>query len=306
MKRHTIQKLARRAVLAGIIVCHLTGTALAEPRNGETRQADIESAEAHAARAYAAYVEKDYEAAVRLYLEAYRAAPSPDILYNIARIYETGLGDRVSAIKFYRDFIGEPSADPRRVELASVRLLELEGDAEPSLPEPAPSREAPRAADDPAPVATPASTPALSSDGAPIALPPAANGSALHSESSAHSGGWSAWRRGALVTGSAGLVAVSVGAVFGMHALSQAKVVRRECDGNLCSSERGLSAARSAVKNADVATLSFALGGLLIATGATLLGIDLGASPDPEKPGVARWTATLTTADVGLGFSGRW
>jgi hypothetical protein len=96
------------------------------------------------------------------------------------------------------------------------------------------------------------------------------------------------------------------GAVFGMQALSQAKVVRKECDGNLCSSERGLSAARSAVKNADVATVSFALGGLLIATGATLLGIDLGTSSDPERPGVARWTATLTNADVSLGFSGHW
>lgn len=301
MKRNTIQKLARRAVLAGVIVCHLTGSALAQPGNGEIGQDDIESAEAQAARAYAAYVAKDYEAAIRLYLEAYQAAPNPDILYNIARIYEASLHDRVSAIEFYRDFIGQPSADPHRVELASLRLLELEGGGEASLAEPAPSSEA-QAGDDPAPVATPPS----SADAAPIALPPAANDSTRHSESSAHSGGWSAWRRGALVASSAGLVAVSVGAVFGMHALSEAKVVRRECDGNLCSSERGLSAARSAVRNADVATLSFALGGLLMATGATLLGIDLGASSHPDKPGVARWTATLTTADVGLAFSGRW
>jgi hypothetical protein len=44
----------------------------------------------------------------------------------------------------------------------------------------------------------------------------------------------------------------------------------------------------------------------LIATGATLLGIDLGRSRDTGPIGLASWTPTVTGSDVGLALTGRW
>lgn len=298
MKRNLISKLARSTALTALVVCQLAPPALAQSENIEISPADVATAEAHAALAYAAYVDEEYEAAVRLYLQAYEAAPSPDILYNIARIYDVRLGDHANAIKFYRDVVSDPSAEPRRVALASARLHELTGGAEAATLAPAASSAAPL--EDAAPASPPAH-----SDAPAVTMAPSVEGS-LHAESSPHPPSWSAWRRGAIMTGSVGLVAVGFGAVFGAKALSQAKTVRQECEGELCSSERGLSAARSATRNADIATLSFVAGGLLLATGATLLGIDLGASHEPDRPATARWTAAVTGTDVRLEISGRW
>jgi hypothetical protein len=148
----------------------------------------------------------------------------------------------------------------------------------------------------------------------PPAVPPppaAATGGALIAAPRSRANGWSPLRTGALVTGSAGLVALGVGAVFGIKALSEAQTAQQDCDGNRCTTQRGVSAARSAGQAADVATLSFVAGGLLVATGATLLGIDFGASASAASehaapPALSRWTAAVTTADVRLGFRGCW
>ncbi|HTV25819.1 MAG TPA: hypothetical protein VMG12_44285 [Polyangiaceae bacterium] len=294
MTRTIARAWACRATLALAVLCHLTGSARAQTPDADAREADVESAEARAARAYEAYAAKDYENAIRLYLEAYEAASDPDILYNIARVYETGLQDRVQAMTFYRDFIANPNANPERVEQATIRLRALEAE------------ESAEAVPEVAPAANEAAAPPPANPAPILAPAPSASPRAPTPAPSAPDGGWSGWRTGALVTGGAGLVALGVGAVFGLEALSDAKTARRECDGNRCFTERGLAAARNAGEAADVATLSFAAGGVLLAAGATLLGIDLGRSEEPGQPASAHWTAAVTTADVRIGLRGAW
>ena len=58
---------------------------------------DVARAESYAAEAFQAYAEKDYPRAVALYQQALDAAPSADIVYNIARIYDTKLEDAAHA-----------------------------------------------------------------------------------------------------------------------------------------------------------------------------------------------------------------
>jgi tetratricopeptide (TPR) repeat protein len=64
--------------------------------------AEVVLAEKKAAQAFEAYQAKRFAEAVGLYLEAHRAAPNADVLYNVARIYDAKLGDRPLAISFYR------------------------------------------------------------------------------------------------------------------------------------------------------------------------------------------------------------
>ena len=117
------QGLWQAIVVAALVVSH-SSLALAE---GPTviESPAIALSERRAAEAFEAYTRKDYAAAVALYLNAYQAAPSGSILYNIARIYDTKLGDRPLAITFYRRYIADPGAYTERVELANQRLTEL-------------------------------------------------------------------------------------------------------------------------------------------------------------------------------------
>jgi hypothetical protein len=285
MKADTTRRSVRRAqrwALAVTMACGVAGSAHAQDASEDVQQPDVERAEGHAARAYRAYADKDYTTAVRLYRQAYAAAPAPDILYNIARIYEIGLQDRARAIQFYREFIADPDADANRLEIASARLSRLE-EAERSTP-PAPNDGAldanPRELSTPPhpPVSTPGAMPA--------------------------SDGWSRWGIGAVVAAGAGLTAMGVGAAFGIDALSQAKTVREDCNGNACTSNRGVSAARAATKSANIATVSFALGGILLGTGAALLWIDL--DEPPEQPSRLTWSPQASPSEVGLALSGRW
>src|SRR6187549_514967 len=89
------------------------------PAKGDEPAASESSAvtlsEQRAAEAFSAYSNKDYAAAVALYLQAYQAAPSGSILYNIARIYDTKLADRPLAITFYRRYIADPGAYTERI-----------------------------------------------------------------------------------------------------------------------------------------------------------------------------------------------
>ena len=109
--------------VAVLAVSHAS-LALAEDPTA-TESPAVALSERRAAEGFEAYTRKDYAAAVALYLNAYQAAPSGSILYNIARIYDTKLGDRPLAIIFYRRYIADPGAYTEHVELANQRLTEL-------------------------------------------------------------------------------------------------------------------------------------------------------------------------------------
>ena len=82
----------------------LTGTSALAGAQEEPANSEIARAEAFATEAFEAYERKEYEQAVALYRKALEASPSADIIYNLARIYDSKLKDRQRAVEFYRRY----------------------------------------------------------------------------------------------------------------------------------------------------------------------------------------------------------
>ncbi|HET7541760.1 MAG TPA: hypothetical protein VFK05_17920 [Polyangiaceae bacterium] len=72
------------------------------------------------------------------------------------------------------------------------------------------------------------------------------------------------------IVGGAGVVALGVGTVFGLKAISNADDSRADCPNGVCNSEQGQKDADAAHTQATISTVSFVLGGAAIATGAVL------------------------------------
>ena len=225
-----------------LIACLIAGAPraalAAEP---ETAAADgaVALSEQKAAQAFEAYQARRFTEAVALYVEANEASPNADILYNIARIYDTKLGDRPLAINFYRHYITDPGAVPERIQLASERLVALR-DAEAAASQPSPAAAAPAPA---APVAAAAPDRVV---------------------------GMTAGEWGAVALAVSGVAAIGIGAGFGFAAIDETHTMRRLCDGNVCREQRGIDAAESAETNARISTIGLASGGALVALGAAL------------------------------------
>jgi tetratricopeptide (TPR) repeat protein len=279
----------------------------AAPSN--VREADMQRAERFAARGFGAYREKDYATAVALYLQAYDAAPSADMLFNIARIYDGGLSDRELAIRYYREYIAAPDAEPARIALASERVARLSVAEEAAV---APAGAAPAVAPDPPTPASPGPAPAHGGVSLVPPRPPALTARELDASSfatvpvTATAAAWTPLRVGAIVAGTMGLVGIGLGAGFGVAALSDASTARESCDGNICSSQRGVNAARSASESANIATVSFALGGTLLAAGVALLWLDRGDTSVRESDARVEWSPLASSSELGVACSGRW
>ncbi|MET0411237.1 MAG: hypothetical protein ABW217_08065 [Polyangiaceae bacterium] len=239
-------------------------------------QAEVELAERHAAQAFEAYQAGRHGTAVSLYVQAYNASPNADILYNIARIYDTKLGDRKLALTFYRRYIADPGAQADRIKLCNERLMAL--------------REAEIAAEQ-----TPE---AVSSSGASTRA-----GSAAESAESDRT--WSNQELVGAIVGASGVVGVVIGAAFGVAAIASASTARDLCDGNACREQRGVTAANDANQNARVATVGFAAGGALLAIGTALF---LSADEPKERAQATRmrWTPVATESSLALEVGGSW
>lgn len=274
-----MKRSARISVIAlglASATLHLTpqraGAQTAATTHPELEPSDVARAERYAADAFEAYRVRDYGRAVGLYELALAAAPSPDIIYNIARIYDTGLHDRRLASAYYERYAADPAAAPDRRETARQRLVEMRaaervtlGAGEADLSGIA--REFPLDVPEPSPAPPP---PPLRERGLkPLEL-------------------------GAIVLGAGGLIGLGVGAGFGLSARSRTEEWQRDCDGNQCTSQRGVDAAESAARRAEVATVGFAAGGGLIALGALLWLIEV----DRERPDEA---AGLSVAPLASG-----
>jgi tetratricopeptide (TPR) repeat protein len=239
--------------------------------------ADVALSERYAARAFDAYKRRDYQSAIALYQKALEAVPSADVLYNIARIYDQGLRDRALAISFYSRYVVDPGAVPNRIEVATKRLAEL--------------RAAELAAVAPPPAAPAAPTAVVAPQPPPLAPAPAddaADGLAT----------------GAIIAGSVGLVGIGLGVGFGLAAQSDLEESDRYCDGNQCTSQIGVDAAKDASRAANVATVGLAAGGALLALGAVLWLVSEGGSEHPELAPELAWTPHVGPHEVSLGFSG--
>lgn len=216
---------------------------------------DVALAEQYAAEAYAAYQRDDHARAVSLYQDALTAAPSADILYNIARVYDLGLGNRQRAIEFYERYTAQPDAVPTRLAAARERLIELHA-------------------------AEHANTSAPGMDAIAREFPLDAPGTAAQNPSAAvDRDSLGPLTVAAISVGTAGLVGVGVGVGFGLSARSQSEAWKSDCDGNACTSQRGVDAAEAASRRATIATLGFGVGGGLLALAAVLWIVD-GTSDD--------------------------
>jgi hypothetical protein len=243
-------------LLVPSLLALLTRPVSAREGDGADVNADVASAEQKASQAFDAYQAKRFAEAVALYLEAYRAAPSADVLYNVARIYDTKLGDRPLAISFYRRYITDPGAVADRIQIANERLVAL--------------REAEVAATRPAAAPEPA------------APAPAAAADVRADASFGAEPGWQAAEVTGVVMGVTGILALGVGTGYGIAAMNEMETVRDICPNNVCSEQRGIDAAESASNHATVSTIALASGGALLALGAVFyfwLGDDPGDGP---------------------------
>jgi len=90
---------------------------------------------------------RDYDAAARLFEQAYALDPNPNYLFNVGRVYEEK-GDIRSAVDYYQRFVKEPGVEIESRELALQRLRVLRAilhETEPQPGEPAGAAPAPTA-----------------------------------------------------------------------------------------------------------------------------------------------------------------
>lgn len=245
--------------------------ARAEDPPAAESESPVVAAERYAAQAFEAYGQKRYTDAIELYEKAYATAPSADALFNIARVYDIGLGDRGRAITAYERCVAEPGASAERLERASERLVLLRR-----------AERAPLQTEPTGWVAAPAPAPSPPEPRAPS----------------------TALRTAAWISGAAGVVGVGVGIGFGVAALSDANTANAGCDGNRCSSERGVAAARSAATHATLATTGVSAGAALLATAAVLWLLD-GDEGRAETPGV-RLAPVAGAGQLGMAVGGGW
>jgi tetratricopeptide (TPR) repeat protein len=279
----------RRASFILVLISSVTAAVLpapcgaAEPETSG-RAPDVAESEHLAALAFEAYGRKDHQSALLLYQQALEAAPSADIVYNIARIYDNGLRDRALSIVYYERYVEDPGAVASRIETAHRRLTEL--------------RAAERAAALPAPV-----TPSVRAPSAPSSVPARVVTPPAAAPRVARSGSTPALIAGALVAGSAGLAGIGLGVGFGVSAKRKLAESERYCDGDQCTSQRGVEAARAATRAADIATVGFGVGGGLLALGTILWFLEDGEPEEPELGGLD-WSAEVGSGQIGLTLAG--
>lgn len=78
---------------------------------------------------------RDYDAAARLFEQAYGLDPNPNYLFNVGRVYEEK-GDIRSAADYYQRFVKEPGVQIESRELALQRLRVLRAILHETEPEP--------------------------------------------------------------------------------------------------------------------------------------------------------------------------
>jgi hypothetical protein len=247
----------------------------------EAESSDIARAETAAAEAFDAYTQGDYPRAIALYRQALVSAPSADIIYNIARIYDTKQRDRAQAIEFYELYRTDPGAEAERVRTANERLAVLR-ELEAAQAKPAPrTAAAAGGASSGTTVSGPASIPERRSDGL------------------------SGIQLAGIFIGAAGVAGLGVGTGFGLAAQADADVTHDLCDGNACTSQRGVDAAEDAKRAATVSTVAFIAGSVLVAGGVTMLVLG-GDSSTEKQRAILQLTPYASVESVGTQLTGRW
>jgi len=229
-------------LVAALAVIAVSGEARAEDGstgtapNGasQTGPSNQEQAQQLGDLAFHAYGRGDFPKAIELYLSSYKLAPTAEVLFNVASIYDKKLGETKLAVEFYRRHNAAPDAKPDLVAKATVRVAALN---------------APPAGDDQT------TAPGMARSRAPEA--PADPGKG--------------WRIAGLVTGGVGVVGLGVGVLTsalasGKH--SDAKAAG--CSGDICPDAASQGLEKDAAGLANISTATFIVGGALLASGAAM------------------------------------
>jgi hypothetical protein len=120
--------------------------------------------------------------------------------------------------------------------------------------------------------------------------------------------GWSPLRAVGFVAGALGMAGIGVGAGFGVSVMNQSKTARQLCDGNLCTSRRGVDAAETAATHATVATIGIAGGATLLVTGVVLWfsGAADSARGADRVDARVRVAPVASSSELGMALSGKW
>ncbi|HEX2685191.1 MAG TPA: hypothetical protein VHN14_01170 [Kofleriaceae bacterium] len=277
------------ALLIAAAIPAVPGTARAEPS-----PTDVKLAEELAQQAFDAYTKGDFAPAVALYKKAYQTSPSAVILFNIANIYDKKLKDKDQALDYYRRYLHSGETEPDlvkrasdridiiRVEIEATKQTQSQSEDHPPSPSPPPLR---------SPSSSPSRSPAMSPQNSTVPpVPPASR---------------SGWRTAGLVTGAVGVVGLGIGGVYGFIAKSKNDQASDICNGNACVDQRGVTLTDEAHRAALVSTVSFIVGGAIVAGG---IGLYLYAPRQENrmnKIGI-RITPQLGPQLGGLAISGTW
>lgn len=303
--------MSTRAWIAVGLTLGLTCTTVGSVRAQESRAAsDVARAEAFAAQAFDAYSRKDYALAIDLYQNALASAPSADIIYNIARIYDTRLKNRAAAIEWYQRYAKDTGADPDRLRGVSVRLRELrELDAIAATAEAQPPGSAAATGADAAGATSRAGAGALSARGAAASATgtqaPVAHDRSLRppQPSAAREPALSGMQVVGIMSGAVGLAGLGLGVGFGLKAKSDVDEANRFCDGNICRAQKGVDASHSASDAATISTIAFVAGGALTLLGVTAILLGLDSAPERQE---ATLTPYATPDGAGALLASKW
>jgi tetratricopeptide (TPR) repeat protein len=221
-----------------------------------------------------------YSQALEIYGRLYAETAHPTYLRNIGRCFQN-LGEPDKAISSFREYLRQAknlSVEQRtQVEgyIQEMEALKRQREALPPPPPPVPTAgvTAPR----PVTVET---TPA------PVPSPP-----------------MDGRRVGAFAAAGAAVVAVGIGTVFGLRAISKRKDSDPLCPDDRCN-QQGLALDHQAHTAAVVSDVTFGAG-LLAAGAATYLFLTSGDQAPVASTGL-RWRVALGPRAVGLGLGGQW
>lgn len=205
-----------------------------------------EQAQSLADQGYQAYEANDWVKAVGFYLESYKLVTTSEILFNIASIYDRKINDPQLALEFYRRYNASTDTKPELVAKATVRIAALNAQLDGS---------------------------ARGGGGGAVAADSGSNGSG--------------WRTAGLVTGAVGIVGLGVGAVTGLVANGKHQDAKRAgCSGDTCPTVDAQQQEKDAGSMANVSTVGFVAGGVLLAAGAAMFFLAPGSRTE-QKPSTA-------------------
>jgi hypothetical protein len=237
----TLTNTLTLTALCSALMCSATTLAsAAEP----TQVSRAEQASKLAEEASEFYKAHDYSKANEKYAQAYVLDPDPNLLYNQARCYE-GVGDRPATDAKYKEFLGKPGGDITARKRAQTFVDDFAKN--PSGVTASPTK--------------PGQGPSMTSQ--------AAGSGATPGSDTPEPSGMSGLRVAGLVAAGVGVVGLGIGTFAGLSASSKNNDADKQCNGKQCP-QSALDLTKDAKSAATLSTVSFVLGGVLVAGGVSL------------------------------------